>query len=563
MDEIFISIKTLKAGKSAGPDSLSAEFFKSTCVEISPILKDIFNSILDSGICPKAFGESVLCPIHKSGPTNDPNNFRGIALVNTMYKIFSSILNKRLYAWVEETGKLDESQAGFRAGYSTIDNIFSLSAVVQKYLSKSGGRFYCLYVDFQKAFDKVEHEQLFKSLTKKGIHGKFLRAVKSMYSCLQATVRTVDGQTKPFPCNIGTRQGDISSPLLFALFINDLCTLLRENCPDGIFITADIPDLFCLMFADDIAHCAETRVRMQRQLDLIFNFCQLTNMTVNLNKTEIIVFRNGGPLRNYESWHFNGIPVRTTSQYKYLGLIFTPKLSWSKAKRKLAAQARKAIFCIKNYQRKFGYFLHADMFRLFDSMVKPILCYGSEVWGTEYSDVIESVHYTFCRYFMGVNQSVNNAVAIGECGRLPLCVFYFTNCIKYWCRLLHMQVNRYPKNCYKMLKSLDEAGRSNWASHVRNLLFMYGFSYVWLSQDIGDISMFIAQFKLRLIDCCSQKWHSDITGSTRCDTYKESKSLLNVEKYLCIDMPFYLRKAFARFRCSSLNLLLKLAGIET
>ena len=88
---------------------------------------------------PKSFGESVLCPIHKSGPTNDPNNFRGIALINTMYKIFSSILNKRLYSWVEENKKLDESQAGFRAGYSTIDNIFSLSAVVQKYLSKRRG----------------------------------------------------------------------------------------------------------------------------------------------------------------------------------------------------------------------------------------------------------------------------------------------------------------------------------------------------------------------------------------------------------------------------------------
>ena len=93
-----------------------------------------------------------------------------------------------------------------------------------------------------------------------------------------------------------------------------------------------------------------------------------------------------------------------------------------------------------------------------------------------------------------------------------------------------MQDNRYPKNCYKMLTSLDESGRSNWASNVRNLLFMHGFGYVWFSQDIGDISMFIAQFKLRLIDCCSQKWHSDITGSTQCDTYKEFKSLLNVEK---------------------------------
>ena len=124
IEEIISTIKSLKTGKSAGLDMISAEFYKNTATDIAPILKDVFNRILDSGVCPKSFGEAILCPLHKSGPTSDPNNFRGISLVNTMYKIFSSILNKRLYAWVEENEKLDESQAGFRAGYSAIDNYF-------------------------------------------------------------------------------------------------------------------------------------------------------------------------------------------------------------------------------------------------------------------------------------------------------------------------------------------------------------------------------------------------------------------------------------------------------
>ena len=160
------------------------------------------------------------------------------------------------------------------------------------------------------------------------------------------------------------------------------------------------------MYADDVANCAETRVRLQRQINLIGEFCNIKEMKVNLNKTEIIVFRNGGPLRNYERWNLEGTPIRTTSEYKYMGLIFTPKLSWSKAKRKLAAQARKAVFCIRNYQRKFGYFKHEEYFRLFDSMVSPILCFGSEVWGYEYSSVIESVHNDFCKNFLGVNTHV-------------------------------------------------------------------------------------------------------------------------------------------------------------
>lgn len=55
---------------------------------------------------------------------SDPSNFRGISLMNTMYKIFSIILNKRLYKWAEENIMLDEAQAGFRSGYSVVANIY-------------------------------------------------------------------------------------------------------------------------------------------------------------------------------------------------------------------------------------------------------------------------------------------------------------------------------------------------------------------------------------------------------------------------------------------------------
>ena len=120
------------------------------------------------------------------------------------------------------------------------------------------------------------------------------------------------------------------------------------------------------------------------------------------------------------------------------------------------------LFCIKKLiKENLVIFNQDETYRLFYSMVKPILCYGSEVLGTEYSDVIKYVHFNFCKYFLEVINSVNNAVAFGECGHLPLCVTHFTNCINYWCKLLHMQNNRYPNNCYKMLKAIDEASRQN------------------------------------------------------------------------------------------------------
>ena len=68
---------------------------------------------------------------------------------------------------------------------------------------------------------------------------------------------------------------------------------------------------------------------------------------------------------------------------------------------------------------------------------------------------------------------------------------YITNCIEYWCKLLCMSNHRYPMNCYKMLKSLDEAGRNTWASSVRRLLYMYGGGYAWVAQEIGSENAFI------------------------------------------------------------------------
>jgi len=584
-DEIRHGIDHLKTGKAHGPDGLSAEFYKSTKVLIAPILNVLFNKILDSGEFPDTWSHCIIVPIFKAGSRDDPANYRGISLLNVMYKIFSCIITDRITKWADETGAIDEAQAGFRTDYSVTDQIFTLQSMVEKYISRPRGRFYVLYVDFKKAFDSLVHFKLFNVLIKNGIQGKLLNILISMYSSLKAQVRldcnthgnSMPNQnaaysennsyntqhnrmpnrdaaytcTTPFACNIGTRQGDLSSPIIFNLFINELCTYIRSKCRNGIFITEDIPDIFCILFADDVANCADTANNLQCQLNHISDFCHNTGMEINLTKTEIIVFRNGGPLRGYESWHYNGQPIKTTSVYKYLGMLFTPTLSWSAAKSKLAAQARKAMFAIKQYQLPYGHFLPSEMFKIFDAMVLPILVYGSQIWGHTYSPEIEQIQLQFCKYYLGVNSSVNNSMVLGECGRLPLCVYYHTICIKYWCKLLYMSSSRYPRNCYKMLMSLDDIGRKTWVSQVKQLLFKYGFGIVWISQDVGDPGLFLRQFKQRVTDCMTQSWHEDINNSSRCDLYKQIKSLLEPEKYLSLNISHKLKSALARFRCSN------------
>ena len=102
-------------------------------------------------------------------------------------------------------------------------------------------------------------------------------------------------------------------------------------------------------------------------------------MSLNLTKTKIIVFRNGGIVKDAERWFYNGNEIEVVSLYKYLGLLYA-KIT-TKTKELLAGQAKKAAYSILGFQKqkKFGHFTPADAFKLFATMVKPIACYGAEI----------------------------------------------------------------------------------------------------------------------------------------------------------------------------------------
>ena len=216
---------------------------------------------------------------------SDPNNFRGVSLIDILNKILTGMMYDRIYKWAEDNSKLNESQSGFRKGYSTIDKLFTLMSLGQKYLSKEGGRIYCLFVDFSKAFDRIDHETLINSLIRKGIHGKMLKLLIAMYKNLCSCVK-VDNQkcTSHFSCNIGTRQGCKLSTILFILFINDLIDELNNSGINGIQISANEPDVLTILYADDMANVGDTVRFLQMQIDIILRFCEVTNMKINLQK---------------------------------------------------------------------------------------------------------------------------------------------------------------------------------------------------------------------------------------------------------------------------------------
>jgi hypothetical protein len=123
-------------------------------------------------------------------------------------------------------------------------------------------------------------------------------------------------------------------------------------------------------------------------------------------------------------------------------------------------------------------------------MILPIVLYGSEIWGYEQYKSIEKVQINYCKKVLGVPKTTSNEAALGECGRYPLMLHSVIKCIKYWLKLLNMPESRYPKACYQMLCTLDEAGKHTWATSVKQILNKYGFGIVWLQQGVGDCELF-------------------------------------------------------------------------
>ena len=187
-EEVEKAIKDLKTGKAAGHDLLINELYIYAVEQLTPKLCCLFNAIFKSGCFPKSWTDGIIMPLHKKGDKNKADNYRGITLLSTLGKLFTRVLNNRLTFWSETYSILCDSQAGFRQGYSTVDNIFVLHSVINILISQ-GKKLYCAFVDFRKAFDYVSRDNLWYKMITAGIAGKMFNIISSMYKEVRSCVK--------------------------------------------------------------------------------------------------------------------------------------------------------------------------------------------------------------------------------------------------------------------------------------------------------------------------------------------------------------------------------------
>ena len=190
-----------------------------------------------------------------------------------------------------------------------------LYSLVNKRLSKKKGKLYVAFVDLTKAFDLVKRTKLWEVLLKIGVKGKLFKSLQGMYKTVKACVRASEGLTEYFDCPSGLKKGCTASPILFSLFIDGFSTLVKNTDIRGVQLFPELTEILLLMFADDLALISDTVRGLQKLLNFLYKFCSDKGLIINIPKTVVMVFKNGGGLARTETWTLDAIRLKVVLLY--------------------------------------------------------------------------------------------------------------------------------------------------------------------------------------------------------------------------------------------------------
>ncbi|XP_062528975.1 citron rho-interacting kinase isoform X4 [Bombyx mori] len=355
--------------KAPGEDGITTELLKAGGTPVLKVLQKLFNSSLLDGKPPQAWNRGVVILFFKKGDKTLLKNYRPIALLSHVYKLFSRVITKRLERRFDDFQPTE--QAGFRKGYSTIDHIHTLRQIVQK--TEEYNRPLCLaFVDYEKAFDSVETWAVLRSLQRCRIDHRYIEVLKCLYNNATMSVRVQEHCTKEIPVKRGVRQGDVISPKLFITALEDSFKLLEWQ---GLGININGEYITHLRFADDIVVMAESLKDLRRMLGDLSRVSQQVGLKMNMDKTKImynvhvaptIVTVGSSTLEVVDEYIYLGQAVRLGRSNFEREVSRRIQLGWAAFGKLHNVFSSKIPQCLKT--------------KAYNRCVLPVMTYGSETW---------------------------------------------------------------------------------------------------------------------------------------------------------------------------------------
>ena len=427
-EDVEHAVKKLKPDKNDGNIGMFTNHLKNGTSLLFKILADLFTIMFIHNVIPHDFILSTLLPIPKNiRALCQSDNYRPIALSSVLGKVLDHIFLKTNANVLCSS----ELQFGFKKCHSTVTCSFVVQETIAYYNSRETD-VYNVLLDASKAFDRVHFMKLFKLLAKRDVCPVLIRFLVKMYTNQKIRVRWLNHVSQEYTICNGVKQGGVLSPILFAIFMDELLIQL-QNCNagcriGGVFVGAQA-------YADDVCLLAPSATGMRRMLKVCEAFARQYHVTFNAGKSALIVH----PSRRHPCTpvHLDllseEIPIVPAS--KHLGISIGHQGMEQTAQKAIALLYSRTNVLFSQFQHVY-WRIRYNLFRTF-----CLHLYGCEVW-----DITHSACVSFC-------------TAVRKCSRKVLGLPYRTHC-----RYLPYLAEDYPvelKICLRIIGFLWSAGQSN------------------------------------------------------------------------------------------------------
>ena len=371
LDDVIITeskvisvIEGLKENSACGPDGIPPRVIKELKNELARPLAILFRKSMDTGKIPDDWRLAEVTPIFKKGSKAEPGNYRPVSLTNVIGKMMERIVKDEIVWYLETNGLLSDAQHGFRTGRSPQTNLIEFQKETTKWMDE-GAAFDVLYLDFEKAFDKVSHEKLIEKLRRVGIAGKVINFLKDWLSERRQRVR-VEGEFSDWADVLSSViQGSVLRGTLFSVYINDIRLVILHA--------------LILLFADDTKVALKIvgeneRETMQTIIDNLAKWAKTWDMAFNVKKCKILHVGHNNPRYSY---CMNGVQIETANEEKDLGVVVESSM---KPGKQCAQAAKNANFTLGQIRRAFHYRKKSNLVPIFKTFVRPKLEFAAAAW---------------------------------------------------------------------------------------------------------------------------------------------------------------------------------------
>ena len=337
MEELHAALQSMQGRRAPGIDGLTVEFYKAFWQILATDFLDVVNESLTSGSLPLSCRRAVVTLLPKKGNLQDIKNWRPVSLLSTDYKILSKALANRLRGAMEQVIHRDQTYCV--PGRSMVDNVYLIRDVLEV-SSSLGINTGLISLDQEKAFDRVEHDFLWKTMEKFGFSTGFIARIRVLYRDIESMLKFNGSLCSPFRVHRGIRQGCALSGMLYALSLEPLLCKIRTSI-DGLVLSGFRENVILSAYADDVV----VLIKTQRDVDILANltvlFNTLSSAKVNWAKSDALAVGR---------WH-DGLPVLPqnlswrTDGFKYLGVFLGSEVvtrkNWEGVVDKVEAKLKK------------------------------------------------------------------------------------------------------------------------------------------------------------------------------------------------------------------------------